>query len=36
MLCGPCAIARWLHTHQVIVVKIATRAVADHLDKASH
>ena len=34
MLCGPCAIARWLDTHQVIVTKIATRAVANHLDTA--
>ena len=34
VVCGPCAIARWLHTHQVIVTKIATRAIADHLDKA--
>jgi hypothetical protein len=34
VLCGPCAIARWLHTHDVIVVKIATRAVCDHLRKA--
>ncbi len=31
VLCGPCAIARWLVTHQVIVTKIATRAIADHL-----
>jgi hypothetical protein len=34
VLCGPCAIARWLQTHDVIVVKIATRAVCDHLRKA--
>jgi hypothetical protein len=34
VLCGPCAIARWLHTHDVIVSKIATRAVADHLRTA--
>jgi hypothetical protein len=33
VLCGPCAIARWLTTHQVIVTRIATRAVADHLDR---
>src|SRR6185312_7945280 len=26
--------ARWLQTHDVIVVKIATRAVCDHLRKA--
>ena len=32
VLCGPCAIARWLHTHHVIVTRIATRAVAEHLD----
>src|SRR5690349_20181914 len=32
VLCGPCAIARWLHTHRIIVTKIATRAVAEHLD----
>jgi hypothetical protein len=35
VLCGPCSIARWLHTHQVIVTKIATRAIADHLDEAT-
>ena len=34
VLCGPCAVVRWLTTHQVIVTKIATRAVADHLDAA--
>jgi hypothetical protein len=34
VLCGPCAIARWLDTHRIIVTKIATRAVADHLDSA--
>lgn len=34
VLCGPCAIARWMQTHDVIVVKIATRAVSDHLKKA--
>ena len=34
VLCGPCAIVRWLQTHEVIVVKIATRAVCDHLRKA--
>lgn len=33
VLCGPCAVARWLQTHRVIVTKIATRAVADHLDR---
>jgi hypothetical protein len=32
VLCGPCAVARWLHTHHVIVTRIATRVVADHLD----
>lgn len=32
VLCGPCAVARWLTTHRIIVTKIATRAVADHLD----
>ena len=32
VLCGPCAAARWLTTHRIIVTKIATRAVADHLD----
>lgn len=35
VLCGPCAIALWLHTHDVIVTKIATRAVADHFRKAT-
>src|SRR4051812_22496796 len=34
VLCGPCAIARWLTTHRIIVTKIATRVVADHLDTA--
>jgi hypothetical protein len=34
VLCGPCAIVRWLCTHQVIVTKIATRAIADHLRTA--
>lgn len=34
VLCGPCAVARWLHTHRIIVTRIATRAVAQHLDKA--
>jgi len=34
VLCGPCAIVRWLQTHEVIVVKIATRAVSDHLREA--
>ena len=33
-LCAPCAIVRWLDTHRIIVTKIATRAVADHLDSA--
>ncbi len=33
VLCGPCAIAQWLQTHDVIVTKIATRAVSDHLRK---
>ena len=33
VLCGPCAIARWLQIHQVIVTKVATRAAADHLDR---
>jgi hypothetical protein len=33
VVCGPCAVARWLRTHQVIVTRIATRAVATHLDK---
>jgi len=32
--CGPCAVARWRRTHDVIVVKIATPAVSDHLRKA--
>jgi len=32
VLCGPCAVARWLRTHHIIVTKIATRAVAEHLD----
>jgi len=32
--CGPCAIARWLQTHDVIVTKIATPAVSRHLRKA--
>ena len=35
VLCGPCAVARWLTTHRIIVTKIATRAVADHLDTAN-
>jgi hypothetical protein len=34
VLCGPCAIVRWLDTHLIIVTKIATRPVADHLDTA--
>ena len=34
VLCGPCAVARWLTTHRIIVTKIATRAAADHLDAA--
>lgn len=34
VLCGPCAIARWLETHRIIITKIATRAVADQLDSA--
>jgi hypothetical protein len=34
VLCGPCAIARWLQTHDVIVTKIATPAVSRHLRKA--
>ena len=34
MICGPCAIARWLQTHDVIVAKIATPAVSRHLRKA--
>jgi hypothetical protein len=34
VICGPCAIARWLQTHDVIVVKIATRALSDHLKTA--
>jgi hypothetical protein len=34
VVCGPCAVARWRRTHDVIVVKIATRAVSDHLRKA--
>lgn len=34
VLCGPCAVTRWLDTHRIIVTKIATRAVADHLDAA--
>ena len=33
VLCGPCAIARWLQTHDVIVTQIATPAVARHLRK---
>ncbi len=33
VLCGPCAIARWLQTHDVIVTKIATPAVSRHLRK---
>ena len=33
VLCGPCAIARWLQTHDVIVTKIATPAVSKHLRK---
>ncbi|HET9647402.1 MAG TPA: hypothetical protein VFP34_04125 [Microlunatus sp.] len=32
-LCGPCAVARWLQTHDVIVTKIATPAVSRHLRK---
>jgi len=32
VLCGPCSIARWLRTHHVIVTRIATRVVAEHLD----
>lgn len=32
--CGPCAVARWRRTHHVIVVRIATPAVSDHLRKA--
>ena len=34
VLCGPCALARWRRTHDVIVVKIATPAISDHLRKA--
>ena len=34
VVCGPCAVARWRRTHDVIVVKIATPAVSDHLRKA--
>ncbi len=34
VLCGPCAVVRWLDTHRIIVTKIATRAVADHMDSA--
>lgn len=34
VLCAPCAVARWLDTHRIIVTRIATRAVAQHLDKA--
>jgi hypothetical protein len=34
VLCGPCAVVRWLDTHLIIVTKIATRVVADHLDTA--
>jgi hypothetical protein len=34
VLCGPCAVARWLRTHDVIVTKIATPAVSRHLRKA--
>jgi hypothetical protein len=34
VVCGPCALARWRRTHNVIVVKIATPAIADHLRKA--
>jgi hypothetical protein len=34
VLCGPCAIARWRQTHDVIVTKIATPAVSRHLRKA--
>ena len=32
VLCGPCAVGRWLRTHHVIVTRIATRVVAEHLD----
>jgi hypothetical protein len=31
VLCGPCAIARWLQAHEVIVTKIATPAVSKRL-----
>ena len=34
VVCGPCALARWRRTQDVIVVKIATPAIADHLRKA--
>jgi hypothetical protein len=34
VVCGPCAVARWRRTHHVIVVRIATPAVSDHLRKA--
>jgi hypothetical protein len=33
VLCGPCAVARWLQTHDVIVTKIATPTVSRHLRK---
>jgi hypothetical protein len=35
VVCGPCAVARWRRTHHVIVVRIATPAVSDHLRKAT-
>lgn len=34
VVCGPCALARWRRTHDVIVVKIATPAISAHLRKA--
>ena len=34
VVCGPCAVARWRRTQDVIVVKIATPAVSAHLRKA--
>ena len=34
LLCGPCAVARWLRIVDVAVTRINTKVVADAIDKA--